>query len=217
VGLTLSLFVMGIVSGVHCVGMCGGFVGAFAARRVIPIKSIQDRNWTRLAAFNAGRITTYAALGAAAGVAGHQVSLALGAQTTLYIFANLMLVAVGLYLAGAASWFASLETLGKPLWRRVQPYAAKAMSGSSAYAAGLLWGLLPCGLVYAALAAAAFAGSAQSGAAAMTAFGIGTLPWLLGAGIAFAWLQRKLVRALAGGVVLAFGVLGLAHAVTHHL
>ena len=208
---------MGIVSGVHCVGMCGGFVSAVAARRVIPVRRIDERRWRPLLAFNAGRITTYAALGAAAGVAGHQITLALGAQTALYVFANLMLVAVGLYLAGAASWFASLENLGKPLWRRVQPYAAKAMSGRSAYAAGLLWGLLPCGLVYGALAAAAFAGSAQGGAAAMAAFGIGTAPWLLGAGIAFAWLQRKLVRALAGGVVLAFGVLGLAHAVTHHL
>jgi sulfite exporter TauE/SafE len=77
--------------------------------------------------------------------------------------------------------------------------------------AGLFWGWLPCGLVYGALAAAAFAGTAAGGAAAMAAYGAGTLPWLMGAGLAFGWLQKKVVRAVAGGSVLAFGVYGLAH------
>lgn len=213
-GLAISLFIMGIASGVHCVGMCGGFVSAFQG---IPVRTAQPRRWRRLLAFNAGRVTTYALLGAAAGLAGHQVTLALGAQTALYVLANLMLIAVGLYLAGVAQWFATIERIGAPLWRRLQPLAATALRGRNAYAAGLLWGLLPCGLVYAALAAAAFAGSAAGGAAAMAAYGLGTLPWLLGTGLAFGWLQKKAARALAGGVVLAFGVLGLAHAVTHHL
>lgn len=213
-GLALSLFIMGIASGVHCVGMCGGFVAAFQG---IPVRTERPRRWPRLLAFNAGRITTYALLGAAAGLAGHQMTLAVGAQTALYVFANLMLIAVGLYLAGVAQWFSAIEKIGAPLWRRLQPFAAKATRGRNAYAAGLLWGLLPCGLVYAALAAAAFAGSAAGGATAMAAYGLGTLPWLLGTGLAFIWLQKKAVRALAGGVVLAFGALGLAHAVTHHL
>jgi sulfite exporter TauE/SafE len=209
VALAISLFVMGVAAGVHCVGMCGGFVAAFQG---IPIRKAPAPRWTRLALFNAGRVTTYALLGAAAGAVGHQVSVVPGAQTALYIFANLMLIAVGLYLAGAASWFPFIEKLGNPFWRRVQPLAAKAMRRGSAYVAGLCWGLLPCGLVYGALAAAAFAGSAQGGAGAMAAYGIGTLPWLLGAGVLFSWLQQRAVRALAGGVVLAFGVFGLAHA-----
>jgi sulfite exporter TauE/SafE len=106
---------------------------------------------------------------------------------------------------------APLERIGAPLWRRLQPLAAKAMRGPSAYVAGLLWGWLPCGLVYGALAAAAFAGSAAGGALAMAAYGLGTLPWLMAGGLAFGWLQRKTTRAIAGATVLAFGVYGLAH------
>jgi sulfite exporter TauE/SafE len=212
VTLALSLFLLGLASGVHCVGMCGGFVAAFQG---IPIRQAEPARGRRLALFNAGRISTYALLGAAAGLAGGEITLAFGAHTALYVFANLMLIGVGLYLAGAAQWFAGIERIGAPLWRHVQPVLAKRLNGRGAYVAGLLWGLLPCGLVYAALATAALAGSAAGGAAAMAAYGLGTAPWLLGAGLAFGWLQKKAVRAAAGGVVLAFGVLGLAHAAMH--
>ena len=77
-------------------------------------------------------------------------------------------------------------------------------------AAGLAWGWLPCAMVYAALAAAAFSGGAAGGALAMLAFGLGTLPFLLGAG----WLASRLRswRRAAGAAVLGFGVYGLAHA-----
>ncbi|HET7671162.1 MAG TPA: sulfite exporter TauE/SafE family protein, partial [Burkholderiales bacterium] len=196
---------LGIASGVHCVGMCGGFVAAFNG---IPIRKVETRRWRRLALFNAGRITSYCAAGALAGFLGGQLTFALGAQTVLYVAANLLLVLIGLHLAGA---FSGIEKIGLPLWRRLQPHAARAMGGN-AYVAGLFWGWLPCGLVYAALALAALAGGAAAGAAAMAAYGIGTLPWLLAAGAAFAWLQKRMVRAVAGGAVLAFGVYGLAHA-----
>jgi sulfite exporter TauE/SafE len=209
--LALSLFFLGLAAGVHCVGMCGGFVTAFAGRRVIPIREMRERRpLTRLLLFNAGRITSYSVAGAIAGALGGVATSFLGAQQAIYVLANVMLIAIGLHLAGAARLLAPLEALGAPLWRRLQPHAAKAMNGG-AYVAGLLWGWIPCGLVYGALAAAAFAGSAAGGAAAMAAYGLGTLPWLLGAGFAFGWLQKKLVRALAGTAVLAFGVYGLAH------
>lgn len=204
---------LGIASGVHCVGMCGGFVAAFNG---IPIRKAESRNkWGQtltvcpyLLLFNAGRITSYAIAGAIAGMIGGQIAFAFGAQTVLYVIANVLLIAIGLHLAG---WLSGIERIGLPLWRRLQPYAAKAMNGN-AYVAGLFWGWIPCGLVYGALGVAAFAGSAQGGAAAMAAFGIGTLPWLMGAGLAFAWLQKRIVRAVAGSAVLAFGVYGLAHA-----
>jgi sulfite exporter TauE/SafE len=112
-----------------------------------------------------------------------------------------------------------LESLGAPLWRRLQPLASRVTAGSGtarAYAAGLVWGWLPCGLVYAALLAASFAGSAARGAVAMAAFGAGTLPFLLAAGLAAArlgpLLRRRGVRLAAGSGLLAFGAWGLAHA-----
>jgi sulfite exporter TauE/SafE len=209
--LALSLFLLGVASGVHCVGMCGGFVAAFSGRRVIPIKKENgDSHHLSLLTFNAGRITSYAIAGAIAGVAGGAFASLLGAQTVLYVLANVMLIAIGLHLAGITS-LTFVERLGAPLWRRLQPLAAKVMRGRSAYAAGLLWGWIPCGLVYGALTAAAFAGSPAGGALAMAAFGLGTLPWLMASGTVFSWLRGKTTRTAAGATVLAFGVYGLAY------
>ncbi|HEY4636993.1 MAG TPA: sulfite exporter TauE/SafE family protein, partial [Burkholderiales bacterium] len=82
--------------------------------------------------------------------------------------------------------------------------------------AGMLWGLLPCAMVYAALATATLAGGPAQGALAMLAFGAGTLPWLLGAGGALARLRAgpglARLRAAAGVLVLGMGVAGLARA-----
>jgi len=218
--LFAAMLAAGLASGLHCVGMCGGIVAAFDAsvanphsNRVIPIRAKTD--WHRRLAFNLGRITTYAAAGAAAGLLGGAAYAAgaLPAQTVLYAAANIMLVLMGLYLAGAGRLLARLEALGAPLWRRLQPLAARllpARTPAQAYAAGLVWGWLPCGMVYAALAGAMFAGSAARGALAMVAFGLGTLAFLLAAG----WLAARLRawRVAVGGVLLGFGSYGLAHA-----
>lgn len=205
-GLLLSMLLLGLASGVHCVGMCGGFVAAFSAARVIPI--VPERKLKRLLLFNAGRITTYAALGAASGFLGGRLAFALGAQTALYLLANAMLVAVGLHLAGATRLLGSLERLALPLWRRLAPI----LRARNAYLPGLAWGFIPCGLVYGALAAAAFAGSAAGGAAAMLAYGLGTLPWLASAGWLVSLARTPIARSACGAGVLAFGVYGLAHA-----
>lgn len=200
---------LGLASGIHCIGMCGGIVTAFAIRG-------QGRNSARLLLFNAGRISTYALAGALAGAVGSLGWYAAGGQTALLVLANVVLVFVGLHLAGLHSPIRFFERLGAPLWRRLQPHAAHFMRSGNAYAAGLLWGALPCGLVYGALTAAAFAGSTAGGAAAMLAYGAGTLPWLLAAGAMAArlrgWIARRAVRLALGGTVLGFGLWGLAHA-----
>ena len=211
--LFLAMLAAGLASGLHCVGMCGGIVAAFDFDRVIPIRA--KTNWYRRLAFNLGRISTYAVAGAAAGLLGDAVYAAgaLPAQTVLYVAANIMLVLMGLHLAGAGRVLGRIEALGAPLWRRLQPLAARLLPARTlpqSYAAGLVWGWLPCGMVYAALAGAMLAGSAAHGALAMTAFGLGTLPFLLAAG----WLASRLRawRIAVGGAVLGFGTYGLAHA-----
>ena len=173
----------------------------------------------RVLAFNGGRISSYALGGASAGTIGSLGWYASGAQAGLSMLASVVLVLVGIHLAGLRGPMRFLESLGVPLWRRLQPFAArltKKPGPAAAYAAGLAWGWLPCGLVYGALTAAAFAGSPAQGAAAMLAFGLGTLPWLLAAGVAAArlraWMTKAPVRLGVGGGVLGFGVLGLAHA-----
>ena len=206
-GLPAAMLLLGLASGVHCVAMCGGFVAAFSASRVIPIQSPRPA-LGRILLFNAGRISTYAALGAASGFLGGELAFALGAQTALYLFANLMLVAVGLHLAGATRLLGFLERMTAPFWRALQPLLRR----GNAYLPGLAWGFVPCGLVYGALAAAAAAGSAAGGAAAMLAYGLGTLPWLLSAGLLASFARKRSLRGALGAGVLAFGVYGLAHA-----
>jgi len=213
--LPAAMLAAGLAAGAHCVGMCGGIVAAFdsSAARTIPIREKVD--WARRVVFNLGRISTYAAAGALAGAlgAGVYASGALPAQATLQVVANVVLILIGLHLAGAGRLFARLESLGLPLWRRIQPLAGRLLAGRSlprAYVAGLAWGWLPCGMVYAALAAAAFAGGPAGGALGMAAFGLGTLPFLLAAGWFAARLRRW--RFAAGVAVLGFGVYGLAGA-----
>jgi len=212
----LAMLLLGLLSSVHCGSMCGGIVAAFS------IVHPKDVLLKRQLLFNAGRISTYATLGALAGALGSLGALAAEAisfQTAIFVLANATLVLIGVHLIGFGGPLARLEALGARLWRRVQPLASRLMPGRTlprAYAAGLLWGALPCGLVYGALAVSVFAGGAAEGALGMLAFGAGTLPVLLAAGAAAgrarAWLGRRAVRAGAGALVLAFGVYGLAQA-----
>lgn len=223
VALYASLALVGLATGVHCLGMCGGIVTAFGTRQVAPLRDARRRTgWPRQLAFNAGRISSYAVAGAAAGALGALFAARLALpQLVLYVLANIVLVLVGLQLAGAGGVLARVEALGAPLWRRIAPHAGRLMGGDTlprAYAAGTLWGWLPCGFVYGALTTATLAGGAASGALAMAAFGLGTLPWLLAAGVGAARLRglfaRPRWRAAIGFAVLGSGVFGLARAAT---
>lgn len=206
----LALFLVGLLGGTHCVGMCGGIVGALSMGG-------QSR-WSMHLAYNAGRIFSYAAAGMAAGALGG-ASLALQNQwpvrTGLFVLANLMLVALGFYLLGVTRFLAPVEGLGQRLWRHVQPLGRRflpARTVAQAFPLGLVWGWLPCGLVYSALATALSAGSSGRGALMMLAFGLGTLPNLLLAGMVLGrlqdWVRRPLVRRASGLLVLGFGLYG---------
>ena len=221
-GLPIAAFLLGLASGVHCIGMCGGIVAAFSAPNVVrgPRDAPRVPLIGLLALFNTGRVSAYTLAGAAAGALGAAGALAMvDFQVVLYVLANVLLVLIGLHLAGISPLLARLEGLGAPLWRRIQPLAARFLPANTplrAVVAGSLWGWLPCGLVYGMLATAVAAGSVAGGAMTMLAFGLGTVPNLMLAGVALARLQRyatkPAMRLAAGGLVLAFGVVGLARA-----
>lgn len=207
----LALFLIGLLGGTHCIGMCGGIVSALSL-------GAASRLSLHLA-YNLGRIVSYALAGAMAGGLG-AASLALSAQLpmriVLYLLANLMLVALGLYLTGMTQALAFSERFGQKLWRHVQPLTRRylpARTVAQAFPLGLLWGWLPCGLVYSALVTALASGSARQGAGMMLAFGAGTLPNLLLAGQLALRLKeygaKAAVRFTAGLLVLAFGAFGL--------
>lgn len=206
----LALFLVGLLGGTHCVGMCGGIVSAMSMGG--------QAGWGLHLAYNAGRILSYAVAGAVAGALG-AASLGLEGQVpvrmVLYFIANLMLLALGLYLIGLSGALAFTERAGQALWRRVQPLTRRFLpvrGVAQAFPLGVLWGWLPCGLVYSALASALTAGSAGRGAAMMLAFGLGTLPNLLLAGLLLARLngivKRPVVRTVSGLLVLGFGIYG---------
>lgn len=190
--------------------MCGGIVGALSMGGTA--------RWSMHLAYNGGRILSYAAAGAIAGALG-AASMGLEGQVParliLYFIANLMLVAMGLYLLGVTRALAFTERAGQSLWRRLQPLTRRFLpvrSVAQAFPLGVLWGWLPCGLVYSALATALSTGSAGRGALSMLAFGLGTLPNLLLAGIVLArlneFVRRPIVRTLSGLLVLGFGLYG---------
>lgn len=219
----LSLFTLGLVSSAHCIGMCGGIMGALTM--AIP-KDARTQRWMILVAYNLGRIASYTAMGLLAGFFAQQFA-ALGGGIILRVLAGILLIAMGLYLANWWRGLTKLETLGRYLWVYLQPLGKPLMpvnNISKALLLGALWGWLPCGLVYAALATAMTQPAPVLAAGAMLAFGLGTLPAVLAAGIAAQQLARILqqpqVRMGLALVIILFGLWtiwgSLGHAHEHH-
>lgn len=210
----LSAFLVGLAGGAHCFGMCGGIISAlsFAAR--------ERAYWLSLF-YSAGRISSYALLGAivasiaSLGSAGPGLGIA-------RLLAGALLVLMGLYLAGWWSGLLWLERVGAPLWRRLQPLAQRLLPvrhPAAAFGFGLIWGWLPCGLVYSALALSATAMEPAGGALIMLSFGLGTLPAVVFAGLFTQKLrpvlQGKRLRLLFALCLIGFGVWTAAAPLLH--
>lgn len=219
----LSAFIVGLLGGVHCVGMCGGIVGALTF-------GLPEEKRTRIAsmlpfqfAYNLGRMLSYVVAGAIMGGLGMLLAEAMPvyyAQRILLGVAGLFMIFLGLYLGGWWMGLVKVEKLGGTLWKRIEPLGRKFMPVQrprQALVLGMLWGWIPCGLVYSMLIWTVSAGSALKGAGLMLAFGLGTLPnlfamGLLAGGIA-RWSRKPWVRSAAGLTVIAFGLWTLAGAI----
>lgn len=209
VPLLLSAFVLGLLGGGHCLGMCGGLMGALTM--AIPAEH-RGKRLRLLVAYNLGRVLSYAAAGLLVGLAGWAVAKSPAAMA-LRVVAALLLIAMGLYLAGWWSGLTRIETMGRGLWRHIQPVASRLMpvrNMPQALFLGTLWGWLPCGLVYSTLLWSASQGDALDSALLMLAFGIGTWPVLLATGLAAermtALLRKRGVRMAGGIMVILFGL-----------
>ena len=170
--IEFSLFaalLAGLLGGVHCVGMCGGIVAAFSFR---PDGSAPP--FRLHLAYNAGRVMSYTVFGALAGGLGGALTVAkfIPVQTLLYVVAQIVMILLGLYLAGLSQSVLVFERAGGVIWRRVKPLFQKLIpvtTAPRAIIAGMAWGWLPCGLVYSVLVSALATGNAAYGAALMLA------------------------------------------------
>jgi hypothetical protein len=223
-GLIATAFVIGLAGGVHCAVMCGGIVAALNLRAPLPAPAQSRRTFgaglARQLAYSLGRVASYSCAGALAGGAGGLGLLygdLLPVRVVLLVVANVLIILLGLYLAGIGTAVLALERAGGVVWRtltRLGARLAPADTGARAVTVGLAWGWIPCGLVYSVLATALVSGSAARGAVVMAAFGLGTLPNLLAAGLAAESLRRftraPRVRLVAGLAVVLLGLIGLA-------
>lgn len=207
--LLSSALILGLLGGGHCLGMCGGLMGALTL--AIP-KEQQGRRVRLLLAYNLGRVLSYASAGLLLGLAGWALAGS-PLATAMRVVAALLLITMGLYLAGWWSGLTRIERLGRGLWRHIQPVASRLLPVSSlprALLLGALWGWLPCGLVYSTLLWAASQGNAAHSALLMLAFGVGTWPILMATGLAAersnALLRKRGVRVAGGLLVILFGL-----------
>ncbi len=202
VALAVALFLAGLAgSATHCAGMCGPFVLGQVTAGLAARPTLSRLSAGMLLPYHLGRLVTYTVLGAAAGLvaglAAHGAGLRVALPLLLALGALLMLAQA---LGQAAPYlprlgFALPAGFTAAVTRRAAPFLANP-HGARGFVLGLLLGFLPCGLLYGALAAAAASGSALGGALGMAAFAAGTVPALIGVGLAGAFFGRRFAPAL---------------------
>lgn len=225
--LPLSVaFLIGLVSTLHCISMCGGIMGALIMGLPPERRQSARALFPYAFAYNLGRILSYTLAGALLAVIGGSLFGVLPTGQTgqghalLRIFAGLLMLGVGLYLAGWFPSFISIEKVGLPIWKRLQPIGQRFMPVNTlgrAFLFGVVWGWLPCGLVYSVLFTAAAQGTALGGGAYMLAFGLGTLPAVVLTGVAIGRIggrnpdfhQSTLVRQGGGMVIIVLATITL--------
>ena len=203
-------FVTGFLGSAHCFGMCGGISGLFAVNASVASLRTQ---FPKAIAYNLGRILTYAIIGAGVAVLGKSAVASIPAlMAPIRLASGALIIFVGLQLAFGGRILAPLENAGARLWKRIAP-AAKGLvpvnTIPQAFGLGLIWGWLPCGLVYSVLLLAATTAEPAGGGLVMIAFGLGTMPAMVATGVS----ASKLAQFMSGkrmGAGLLIVLLGLA-------
>lgn len=213
--LLSAALVAGLVGSAHCLGMCAGISGLFAVRA--EAASMRASVPTALV-YNSGRVITYVLLGAIVAAFGSVIIKASpNLAVSIRMLSGIIIILVGLQVAFNLRVLSVIERMGGTLWARIAPAAQKLVPVDSlpkAFALGLIWGWLPCGLVYSVLMIAATSASPVGGAATMAAFGIGTMPAMMLSGLGAARvstaMQRRGTRLGLGMLVIAMGLLTIA-------
>jgi sulfite exporter TauE/SafE len=210
------IFVIGVVTSVHCLAMCGGINLSQSLARPLtqPSKSASASKAPAPSGirapllYNLGRVASYTAIGALVGALGTAISLTPTIQGTLKLVAGVLMIFMGLTMMGA---FPSLHRLlPRPPKALTQHIDEQKERSKSPLYVGLLNGLMPCGPLQAMQLYALSTGSALAGALSMLTFALGTVPLVLGLGILATTLGKRFTRqVMTAGAVLVL-VLGLA-------
>lgn len=213
----LVALLMGLFSALHCLGMCGSIIGSLTLSLRREIRDSKRLLIPFVFSYNAGRITSYSLAGLLAGLAEHVLSMPLGeghGHRILQIISALIMAGAGLHIAGWFPRFAYIEKAGGAVWKVIEPYGRRLVPVETlpkAFVFGMIWGWLPCGLVYAALALAATTGDVVRSTFTMFAFGLGTMPAVMGVGIMTSWMVRlsnmKKFRQITGLTLIALALL----------
>jgi len=213
-----SALIMGLVGSTHCIGMCGGIVSTLSLQHQSKyVRSIWYQQLIQLA-YNAGRISSYMFIGLIISLFTSSLlnQLPDPHQISNYI-SGIFFILLGIYIGKWINSFSWLESAGQLLWSKIEPIGRKYIPATNlkqAYLFGLVWGWLPCGLVYSALALSATQIHLLDAVMVMLWFGLGTLPALLLIGN-FAknfrtWVQHKIIRWVLAVFLIAIGTSQIA-------
>lgn len=208
---------MGLFSAFHCLGMCGSIIGSLTLSLKREIRENKRLLLPFVASYNAGRVVSYSMAGMLAGFAENVLSIPLGeghGHRILQILSAIVMLGAGLHIGGWFPRFAYIEKFGNVVWRRIEPYGRRLVPVETlprAFVFGMVWGWLPCGLVYTALALAATTGDVFRSTFTMLAFGLGTMPAVMGVGIMTSWMVKlsnmKRFRELTGIVLILLALM----------
>lgn len=191
-----AAFMIGIFSSLHCIGMCGSIIGTLTFSLSPELRSNKAKLFSVVLNYNIGRIFSYSLAGSLVGLIEVILSMPFAdghGHRLLQVLSALIMTGAGLYIAGWFPRFAYIEKLGSRLWKHIEPFGRRMIpvkSRPQAFFFGMIWGWLPCGLIYAALALAATTGNILQSALTMFSFGLGTLPAVMGVGIMTSLLTR---------------------------
>lgn len=207
--LFLAAFSMGLFGSPHCLGMCGGIVTAFG----LSMQHVSDSKKNGLLlTYHLGRLISYSLLGLIASLVGVAIFQSIMSNSAPRIVLGAVLVLIGLAMLGLPL-FNQLEKFGMRFWQSLAPIRKKVFpidSFGKALFAGLLWGFLPCGLVYGALMMAIAGNNIAIGAALMFVFGLGTMPMLIATQKTVGMLQSSIkhfrLRQINGVIMMLSGL-----------
>lgn len=199
--------------------MCGSLIGALSLSLDKPVRENRVYLFTFVLALSLGRVLSYSLIGFLMGWMGHHLIQTISPEYGYLILQSVSIVVIlgiALYLGGWFPRFAVIENLGQPLWKKLEPIGRRLIPIKSlwqAFSYGIVWGWLPCGLVYSTVLLSVTSGDALQGFTAMMSFGLGTLPSVMGLGLITSWIRhfttRPYLRKIAALLLIALACANL--------